>query len=101
MYTPDPDQLAAEVAGLIGDVDLSTLPAVLRRPGPQAVNQIPLTHAEALVRLGIRRDSRSWNRLRFLLRVARLARRLFRRMLDAEIRPIVAELNALRARRAG
>jgi hypothetical protein len=88
-------RLAAEVADLLGD-ELAHRPAVLCRPGPQPCSQIAPTHAEALARLNVRRTAREWQRLQILLRVGRAVWRLIRRLVNAEVGPIVAEVLALR-----
>jgi hypothetical protein len=88
---PDKDRFATEVAGLLGDdVDLSTLPAVLRKPGPQPCNQIPLTKAEAMRRFNAGR--RRWPQLAKWLRIGRAVRRLVRATVASEVRALVAEL---------
>jgi hypothetical protein len=99
-------RLTAEVAGLLADEDLSHLPAVLRRPGPQLCNQIPPSYAEAMHRLHAGRPQ--WPHLPLWLRVGRAIARLVRRAIAAEVAAIARavtrlrqDLDRLSGRRAG
>jgi hypothetical protein len=77
MMVEDNDgDLLADASLLIGDSDLSGVPAVLRRPGPQPCNQIPPTYKEAMRLLHTGRPR--WPHLLLWLRVARMLRRWVR-----------------------
>jgi hypothetical protein len=90
--TRSPQTLDIEVAGLLGDDDLSGLPLALRRPGPQPCNRIAASYPEALARLNRRRGRRSG--IAVILRAARIIRRWMR----ADAIALAAEVVRLRDR---